>query len=260
MKQFIIVTFYLASAMGFKSYNMAHTNEAQEAQNHDNCVDISHYGEVEYNTTTTQMCGYKKNTYCQPRESQVCRDIPVTECRVVGFTECQETPSTQTVSDDSLELENFIPQECYPGAVKILSETKKLPECHNVTKQQCDSKWEVDAYGQKVWAGNENCRDVTWEDCKLVDSVVEEEVEVYSCHDDGSQSYLEPVVKQEEVTTRSEECGGRGGAVCQVTTSTECTEVEWTDCEETVVPDCHSVDIKVPSQEYDHLLRCSVGH
>merc|ERR1712242_344083 len=150
MKQFIIVTFYLASVMGFKSYNMAHTKEAQEAQNHDNCVDISHYGEVEYNTTTTQMCGYKKNTYCQPRE-------------------CQETPSTQTVSDDSLELENFIPQECHPGAVKILSETKKLPECHNVTKQQCDSKWEVDATGQKVWAGNENCRDVTWEDCKLVD-------------------------------------------------------------------------------------------
>jgi len=260
MKQFIIVTFYLASVMGFKSYNMAHTNEAQEAQNHDNCVDISHYGEVEYNTTTTQMCGYKKNTYCQPRESQVCRDIPVTECRVVGFTECQETPSTQTVSDDSLELENFIPQECYPGAVKILSETKKLPECHNVTKQQCDSKWEVDAYGQKVWAGNENCRDVTWEDCKLVDKVVTQEIESYDCQPSSPISYHKVIHNKEEVTTIKRSCKARAESACEVRTETQCETVQWEECQDSVQPHCFDFQTRIPHQEYNHLLRCTVAH
>ena len=70
----------------------------------------------------------------------MCRTIPITECRIVGFTECED--------DDGLELETFVAQDCQPGAVKILSETKKVPECNIVTKQQCDSKWATDAYGK----------------------------------------------------------------------------------------------------------------
>lgn len=253
----LIFTLSLASAMGFKDYNMK--LEGRKVQKHDNCVDISHYEDVEYNVTATKMCQYKQRTHCESQRREVCREVPVTQCRIVGYTHCTETPNTQIVADDLIENESFFQQHCWP-VIKVVKEIKKVPHCEYVSKQQCDSKWEINEFGEKVFKSNENCHPVTWEDCKLVDSVVEEEVEVYSCHDDGSQSYLEPVVKQEEVTTRSEECGGRGGAVCQVTTSTECTEVEWTDCEETVVPDCHSVDIKVPSQEYDHLLRCSVGH
>merc|ERR1712029_197386 len=84
MKQFIILSVCLASAMAFKSYNMAHKHDAREAENHDNCVDISYYDDVEYNNTITKMCGYKKNTHCVPRQTQVCRDIPITECRIVG--------------------------------------------------------------------------------------------------------------------------------------------------------------------------------
>ena len=256
MKQFIILFVCLASAMGFKSFNMAHGNEAREAGSHDNCVDISYYSDVEYNVSTTQMCSYKKTSHCQPRKTQVCRDIPVTECRIVGFTECEETPHTQTVSDDSLELETFVAQECRPGAVRILSETKKTPECKPVTKQQCDSKWEINEHGEKVFASNENCKDVTWEDCKLVDKQVEEEVEVFTCNDDKTETYLEPVVKEEEITARNEKCEGRGGSQCSVRSSTGCTTVEWTDCEERVVEECQEVTLKVPHQEYDHLLRC----
>ena len=256
MKQLILVSVCLASALGFKDFNMDHQHDAREAHDHKNCVDISYYDNVEYNTTITKMCGYKKNTDCVPRKTQVCRDIPVTECRIVGFTECEETPYTQTVSDDALELETFVAKDCQPGPVKVLNETKKMPECTTVTKQQCDSKWEINANGEKVWAGNENCKDVTWEDCKLVDKQVEEEVEVYSCDDDTTQTYLEPVVKEEEVTARWEECHEKGGAVCSVTNSSECTTVEWTDCEEKVEEECHDVTMKVPSQEYDHLLRC----
>merc|ERR1712029_978067 len=93
MKQFIILSVCLASAMAFKSYNMAHKHDAREAENHDNCVDISYYDDVEYNSTITKMCGYKKNTLCVPRQTQVCRDIPITECRIVGFTSARRPRS-----------------------------------------------------------------------------------------------------------------------------------------------------------------------
>jgi len=252
MKQFIILSVCLASAMAFKSYNMA--------ENHDNCVDISYYDHVEYNSTMTKMCGYKKNTHCVPRQTQVCRDIPITECRIVGFTECEETPYTQTVSDDGLELETFVAQDCQPGAVKLLSETKKVPECNTVTKQQCDSKWATDANGQQVWAGNENCKDVTWEDCKLVDKVVTQEIETYDCHATKPISYHKVSRNTEEVTTIKRTCRARAEPACEVRTEQQCETVEWEECQDNVQPHCWDFQISVPHQEYNHLLRCTVQH
>ena len=36
---------------------------------------------------------------------------------------------------------------------------KLEPRCRNVTKQDCVTKWELNAQGRKVWAGNEECRE-----------------------------------------------------------------------------------------------------
>ena len=114
MKQFIILSVCLASAMSFKSYNMDHHHEAKEAESHDNCVDISYYDAVEYNVTTTQMCGYKKNTHCVPRKTQVCRNIPITECRIVGFTESEEWEECQdSVQPHCFDFQINIPHQEY---------------------------------------------------------------------------------------------------------------------------------------------------
>ena len=44
---------------------------------------------------------------------------------------------------------------------------KLEPRCRNVTKQDCVTKWELNSQGRKVWAGNEECRPVTWQKCEL---------------------------------------------------------------------------------------------
>merc|ERR1711979_110167 len=91
----------------------------------DNCVDISKYGPVQYNETRADVCNYKT----------------VTECTVVGYTDCQNTPTTSTVKDDSLETHQFVKQDCVVSDVKeTITEMKKMPVCRNVTKQQCDTK------------------------------------------------------------------------------------------------------------------------
>merc|ERR1719264_767039 len=55
-------------------------------------------------------------------------------------------------------------------STEIVQHTKTAPECKNVTRQNCITKWEIDSNGNKVWAGNEDCEDVTWQECKPVTS------------------------------------------------------------------------------------------
>ena len=221
----------------------------------DKCADVSRF-KLTYETTTDQICSFKVVRECTPRSEQVCVEIPKTECSMVAGYTCDSYEREEYVRCDTTEKKTFTPKKCWKDGVKILTEIKKAPHCEQVTKQQCDSKWEINEYGQKEFATNENCKDVTWEDCKLVDKKVEEEVEVYKCDDDATQTYLEPVVKEDEVISRWEECHEKGGSVCSVNSSTECTTVEWTDCEEKVLEECQEMTIKVPHQEYDHLLRC----
>ena len=38
----------------------------------------------------------------------------------------------------------------------------------------------------KVWAGNEDCEDVTWQECKLVERTVDFTVPKVDCLDDGN--------------------------------------------------------------------------
>ncbi len=45
---------------------------------------------------------------------------------------------------------------------------RQVPRCVDVTKQDCVTKWVVGVDGQKVWAGNEFCKPVTWRKCNLV--------------------------------------------------------------------------------------------
>ena len=253
----LIFTLSLASAMGFKDYNMK--LEGRKVQKHDNCVDISHYEDVEYNVTATKMCQYKQRTHCESQRREVCREVPVTQCRIVGYTHCTETPNTQIVADDLIENESFFQQHCWP-VIKVVKEIKKVPHCEYVSKQQCDSKWEINEFGEKVFKSNENCHPVTWEDCKLVERVVSEEVPTYSCQDDTAIPYIAPVVREEQVTYNTRTCAVVGGSVCTVSHVQECTTVEWTDCVETVVSECQEVTVRMPEQTRNHLLRCTVDH
>ena len=120
-----------------------------------------------------------------------------------------------------------------------------MPECHEVTKQVCDSKWEINAQGEKVW-----------EKCDLVDKVTEEQVPADTCRDNAAKTYLTVRKKEELITKLMNTCS----AIALVSSSTDCTEVEWTECEERIITDCNKVSVKIPYQEYYHLLRCKVKY
>ena len=56
----------------------------------------------------------------------------------------------------------FVEKVCTQGR-KEIPHTKMLPECRNVTKQNCVTLWETDEAGNKQWAGTDSCEPVTWQ-------------------------------------------------------------------------------------------------
>ena len=135
-----------------------------------------------------------------------------------------------------------------------------MPVCVNVTKQQCDSKWEINVEGEKIWVANENCRDVTWENCKLETREIVQKAPKKKCYDAEVETFLYPVEKEETLTTYKRECVAGGGAICETKEVAECVTVDWTECTEEVLTDCKPVNIHRPWQEYEHLLRCNIKH
>ena len=262
----LVFTLCLSSAFGLKEPNLMldHIDfdeyrvnpEAKIVEKGHNCVDISHFKDVEYNVTETTLCAFKQRTHCEPKRSEVCRDIPVTRCEIVGYTECVEHPHTHQVREDKLENEKFYRQEC-SQVQKIVKEIKKAPHCEMVTKERCDSRWVVDEQGEKKFETSEDCRNVTWEDCRLVDKEVEREISSFECQPTDEPFVFKNVVHDtEEVTTVDRVCEPRVEKICEVKTEEQCETVEWEECRDTVQPHCFGFQIRIPHQEFNHLLRC----
>ena len=74
----------------------------------------------------------------------------------------------QQIQESSLVPRRFTEKGCVETKRNI-PHRKLMPECVNVTKANCVlTNWETDEYGNQVWAGNEACDPITWEECKLV--------------------------------------------------------------------------------------------
>ena len=254
----------LSSSLGWKvSRSLHHFSNrfktTTEAPVPENCVDISRYGEVQYSPAHDEVCTSSIKTTCVPRSEKVCVNVPKTTFTFNSGADCTNVGSTHTVSGDRTEEKNFTPKKCLPNGYETISEVKKVPDCKNVTKEVCDSKWVIDASGKKVFANNVNCRPKTWQQCELVDMEITEKVPVKKCIDDEDLWYLTPVFDTMEVTSYKRSCSAIGGASYKVTHTTECTEVTWSDCSDQVERSCQPVSSNVPFQEYNHLKRCAIN-
>ena len=227
---------------------------------HEDCFDErTEYGEVQFNTTTTQRCTYSLDRICYPRSKELCLEVPSTKCKLEAGYTCKNHEEYNSLRCDTTITKKATVKDCVQDRFESLKKMQKTVECKNVTKTNCDSKWIINEHGQKVFDKNENCRDYTWEECELVDKLVEEAmVPVYTCTD-REETYLVPEVREEEVTSVHRECEATGGAVCEADTREECATVEWTDCEEVIRPHCETITLRIPFQEETKYHRCNVN-
>ena len=237
------------------------TDDAAREGINDNCVDISNYGPVVYNETALELCTYRMITQCVKKSKEVCVNVPKLTCKFETHVDCEDKQNIELVNDDITDFAEFLPQICQPGEPKVLTEMKHQPVCVNVTRQQCDSHWVTTAQGDQVWAGNENCRNVTWEDCSLQLKPVTTQVETFNCTPAELPVVFATVVNREiEVTRVTRQCQPVAKPWCETTNVEECGTVEWDDCDDILLPSCYKNLFRIPYQEYNHLLRCNVEH
>ena len=63
-----------------------------------------------------------------------------------------------------MEPRKFTEKECTQSK-RSIPHRKLVPECTNVTKHNCVlTNWETDEYGNQVWAGNEACDPISWQE------------------------------------------------------------------------------------------------
>jgi len=240
--------------------DLGHAGDHHGDGHDDNCVDNSRYGELKNNVMEKDVCTYKVDRICNKKIDEICVPVQKETCEVVTFLDCKKNPSVSTQRDDETVLENFVTHDCYEDGVEVLEEVKKMPVCKTVTKQQCDSKWVINEEGVKVWDGNENCREVSWEDCTLEDRIMAEEVPTYSCKKGETLTYSSHLVIEQEVFAFNKICQPRGNPVCTQRDEMECTIVEWEECRDEIIETCKTHTLNNPYQTYHHILRCSIGH
>ena len=69
--------------------------------------------------------------------------------QVVPYKECKQGLEPQEFSETILTPKKFVEKECIQNK-KEIPHKKLLPECRNVTKQNCVTNWETDSYGNQV--------------------------------------------------------------------------------------------------------------
>ena len=164
------------------------------------CVKIQKWSQVEYKEELKDVCSYKCDKECHTVTEDVCINVPVEKCELVGYPNCQETKTIKDVRDDFTHKIVFPVTTCTKGEIVNINEVKPMPVCVDKVKEQCESKWTTDeATGEKVWAGNVNCQDVTWQDCTLVDTLVVEPVQTNHCRVTENIDYSEAVEVSKQV-------------------------------------------------------------
>ena len=147
-------------------------------------------------------------------------------CDIVPFTECKMTMGYTPYRSFDVIKRSKSKKVCRVGT-DIVQHTKMLPECRNVTKQNCITKWETDAYGKQVWAGNEACEPVTWKECKLVPKKVGFTVPKIECSDEGHFTYDDYIPVEKKQMTSKMECKVKHATNCQPIHTEKCKWIQF---------------------------------
>ena len=129
-------------------------------------------------------------------------------------------------------------------------------------------------FSPKVWAGNEDCEDVTWQECKLVEQTVDFTLPKVECEDSGNAiPYMRFVDTNKtqminkmvcEVSNkllgmsrlylmkinllRSVSFQVKSSQSCKPAVSTKCASIEYQECSEAPVESCEERDVSEPQQ------------
>ena len=199
-------------------------------KDHNNlCRDLTDFGDLTYINETVQVCTSTLEKKCDPITVKECLDVTEMLCEVELFTDCAMDWTTHNLTESRPTTLNKTLSTC-EKIFKVEQHEKIHYECKNVTKQHCTSLWKV-VNGEKVWAGNDDCKDVTWEECEPIPVKVEWEVPYMECIT-TPHSYLSYENVTRPVMADTMECRVEKRVVCKPRKENKCASITYTTCSE----------------------------
>jgi len=223
------------------------------------CVDVSSHTFPTWMQKDKKCCKtvFKKNIY--QRSANVCNDVTALHCDVVPYTECEQKLYEEEVTTSHWSFENKPAYACVKSQVEIVHKKQK-PVCTKKPKQVCNSKWEISPSGEKVWAGNEGCRTIYVDDCKLQEVPEVIKVEKPICTDSDKVPFITIIPKKEIKAVYKMECKVLKKTDCQAHTTKECATIEYTESEEKPHKNCDLANVHVPTTQLVHKKKCLLDH
>ena len=145
--------------------NSATDEGGVDLHNEEFCVDVSTYQPVVWVERDGEECKTEFVKQCEDKTEEVCAEVTETTCevvyalhvflypplsQVVPYKECKAGVEPQLFSDTKLSPKKFIEKTCIQTK-KTIPHKKLLPECRNVTKQNCVlTNKDQDSYGNQV--------------------------------------------------------------------------------------------------------------
>lgn len=261
---FLIVTLEVITAStvvnynpwGFFSNRQARAIDGVDLHSGEHCVDVSTYGPVAFKNVTVQVCDSTFPKTCEDKTDQVCLEVTEMNCDVEAYTDCTMSMEEVPYKSYDMVMGTYNSKTC-TESTEIVQHTKTAPDCRNVTRQNCITKWEIDSNGKKVWAGNEDCEDVTWQECKLVERTVDFTVPKVDCLDDGNPiPYMRFADTNKTQMLNKMTCEVKSAQSCKPVTSTKCASITYQECSQAAVEKCIDRDGNEPGQERQHKQKC----
>merc|ERR1712180_95668 len=223
-----------------------------------NCVDISTWSEVKYKKVEKKHCKLDYQKITEKKQDKVCSDVTSIHCTILPYTECEM--KTKTEKHYSCEwFWNYKPVRKCHNVVKTVTHYKKKPECKTIPKYHCEEKWEVDHHGEKVWAGNGNCKLIEWEDCKLVSVPAKFQYLQPDCSHKVNVPVHDIRDKKDSTETSSMTCKVKKATNCDAKVAQNCRHIHYTETVIKPVSRCLPFYVYVPFQERHHKKKCVFG-
>jgi len=258
----------------------AHTlnseNGPVDLHNEEFCTDVSQYSPKYYEDEVETCCTTVYEPNCQRKFKKICMDVTNTICKPFAKPnyniDSQTNPGQGGLPDNgnkedgthgpkkpntqcALDRGNVDLHACKPKEV-ILKHIKKVPHCENKTSLNCETGWKV-VNGQKVWSGEEDCEEVTWQDCKLVDKEVDFPALESVCSPSPSEEYAAPANRTVNVKVPMPNFEIVQKPICEAVTTNECVDVPYDDCSEPIrKEECREFRVRKPKQDFIHKKKC----
>jgi len=222
----------------------------------DLCTDVSFWDVVQYRTEDRCCDEVKTENSCVSKTEELCEEVTEMKCEATAWVECKPSDSGAKSSSCKAKYKEFPQKKCKTVTVNV-PHKKKVPECKQVTKDNCITDWEVDENGNKVWAGKETCEPVTWEECKIVEKLVDFAAEKTECVTAAQIKYLDHFEETGNSDSLQHKCQVRKAVDCKPVKSRKCATVTYQECSMKPSSECAApFTVNIPEQTKVHAKKC----